>query len=125
MHLIGESPEDSLPNQAGLGVLQSQVVFVIGALRVHEEVVIGDEEPEGCHCYSSNHGPALEPSLRINVIKSPIRVSLKRSGDREPMRTILLGHDTEGVDDIRNFLGHLCKAGLLEVVVPGIEYALL
>ena len=44
--LVGESPEDTLPDHARLRVLQSQVVLVVDRLRTHGEVEISDVEPE-------------------------------------------------------------------------------
>ena len=40
VHLVRERPEDTLPNEAGLTILQSQVVFIVGALRDHIKVEV-------------------------------------------------------------------------------------
>ena len=46
MHLIGEGPKDSFPNQTGLSILKSDVVFVVGSLGCNEKVEIGNVYPE-------------------------------------------------------------------------------
>ena len=40
VHLIGERPEDTLPNETGLAILKSQVVFIVGALRDDTEIEV-------------------------------------------------------------------------------------
>ena len=52
VHLEGERPEDTLPNETGLAILKSQVVLIIGALRDHIEIEVRDVEPEGRHKYT-------------------------------------------------------------------------
>ena len=40
VHLIGERPEDTLPNETGLAILKSQVVLIVGALRDDTEIEV-------------------------------------------------------------------------------------
>ena len=46
MDLVGEGPEDTLPNETGLGILQSQIVFIIHRLRRYNKVEVSNVEPE-------------------------------------------------------------------------------
>ena len=46
VNLVGESPEDTLPDQASLGILQTQVVLIVDRLRIYCEVEVGHVEPE-------------------------------------------------------------------------------
>ena len=125
MHLISESPEASLPNLTGLGILESQVILIVWTLRASCEIEIGDVEPERYHSDSTEKRPALEPSLRVNVIESPIRVSLKWSSDWKSVGGVLLGQYTESIDNIWDLLRHLSEDSLLEVPVLGIGNSLL
>ena len=88
VHLVSEGPEDTLPNQSRLGVLESQQILIVWALRNDTEVEVGDVEPETDHTNTCNQRPALEPSLRVDIVKSPIGVSLKRSSNWETMRSV-------------------------------------
>ena len=123
--LVGEGPEDSLPNKGGLGILQSQMVLIITTGGTNVEVEIGDVEPEG-YCYETcNNRPNLEPTLRVNVIKGEIRVTLEWSPDWETMGGVLLGKHTKSIDDVWSLEGQVSKDVLFGVVVSGIEDSLL
>ena len=101
--LVGEVPEDALPNKARLTILQPQVVLVVSTLRNNVEVEVRDVEPEADHSKSGKQRPALEPAFGVDVVQGPIRVSFQWSRHWEAMRRILLGEDTEGIDDVGHF----------------------
>ena len=113
--LVGEVPEDALPNEARLTILQPQVVFVVSALRNYVEVEVRDVEPEADHSNSGKQRPALEPALGVDVVQGPIRVTLERSGHGEAVRGVLLGKNTEGVDNIGDLGRHASQYKLLTV----------
>ena len=46
MDLVGCSPEDTLPDQAGLSILQPQVILIINRLGSYREVKVCHVEPE-------------------------------------------------------------------------------
>ena len=121
VHLVSEGPEDTLPNQSRLGVLESQQILIVWALRNDAEVEVGDVEPETDHGGSGDKRPALEPTLGVDVVQGPIRVSLHGSSDWETMRGVFLCHDTEGVHDIRYLLRHASQDGLFGVPESSIE----
>ena len=52
--LIGQSPEGTLPDHAGLGVLEAKEVLVVNARRRHAEVEVRNVEPEGHHTHGRN-----------------------------------------------------------------------
>ena len=54
VNLEGERPESTLPNETGFGILESQVILIINALRCHAEVEVSNVEPEGYNEYGSN-----------------------------------------------------------------------
>lgn len=81
--LVGESPEDTLPDEARLGVLQAQVVLVVDRLRGDGEVEVGDVEPETDGDERRKERPELEPTFGVHVVKGEIRVTLERAPDRE------------------------------------------
>ena len=122
--LVGEMPEDTLPNKARLTVFQPQVVFVVSALGNDVEVEVRDVEPEADHSDSGKQRPALEPALGVDVVQGPIRVTLERSGNRETVRGVFLRHNTEGVDDIRNLGRHTRQDVLLGIPETGVLDAL-
>lgn len=113
--LVGEVPEDALPNKARLTILQPQVVLVVSALRNNVEVEVGDVEPEADHSNSGKQRPALEPALGVDVVQGPIRVTLERSGHGEAVRGVLLGKNTEGVDNVGDLGRHASQYKLLTV----------
>ncbi len=55
MHLKGQGPEVALPDETSLGILKSNVVFVINVRRIYEEVEVSDVEPEGNYRYCCYH----------------------------------------------------------------------
>ena len=61
--LVGESPEDSFPNAASLGVLNSQVIFIVHTLGTHCEVEVCNVKPKGNGCGAHQDGHYLEPTL--------------------------------------------------------------
>ena len=124
VHLIGERPEDTLPNEAGLTILEPQVVLVVWALRDHVEIEVRDVEPKRRHAYTRKKRPALEPTFRVDVVQGPIGVTLERSSDGETVRRVLLGEYTEGVDDIGHLSGHLREHGLLGIPEAAIHNSL-
>ena len=113
--LVGEVPEDALPNKARFTILQPQVVLVVSALRNNVEVEVGDVEPEADHSNSGKQRPALEPALGVDVVQGPIRVTLERSGHGEAVRGVLLGKNTEGVDNVGDLGRHASQYKLLTV----------
>ena len=113
--LVGEVPENALPNKARLTILQPQVVLVVSALRNYVEVEVGDVEPEADHSNSGKQRPALEPALGVDVVQGPIRVTLERSGHREAVRGVFLGKNTEGVDNVGDLGRHASQYKLLTV----------
>ena len=123
--LVGQGPEDSLPNEGGLGVLESQVVLVVTVGRTDIEVEVSDVEPETDCDETSNDRPNLEPTLRVDVIESEVRVTLEWSPDWEAVGCVLLGEHTKGVDHVWQLKGHLGQDVLLGVVVLGIGDTLL
>ena len=64
--LESESPEHTLPDHAGLCVLNSQVVLVIDGLRADSEVSIGDIKPETDDNETRENGKDLKPTLRVD-----------------------------------------------------------
>ena len=54
VNLVGECPERTLPDHAGLGVLEAQEVLVVDTRGRNAEVEIGNVEPEGHHTDCSN-----------------------------------------------------------------------
>ena len=123
--LVGQSPEDSLPNKGGLGILKSQVILIITTRGTHIEVEISDIEPETDCQESCNDGPDLEPTLGVDIVQCEIRVTLKWSPDWETVGCVLLGEHTKSIDDVWSFEGQVSKDVLLSVVVSGIEDSLL
>ena len=123
--LVGEMPEDTLPNKARLTVFQPQVVFVVSALGNDVEVEVRDVEPEADHPDSGKQRPALEPALGVDVVQGPIRVTLERSGHGEAVRGVLLGKNTEGVDNVRDLGRHASQNILLAVPEARVIDALL
>ena len=113
--LVGEVPEDALPNKARLTILQPQVVLVVSTLRNNVEVEVRDVEPEADHSNSGKQRPALEPALGVDVVQGPIRVSLERSGHGEAVRGVFLGKNTEGVDNVGDLGRHASQYKLLTV----------
>jgi len=90
MDLVSEGPEVTFPNETGLGVLQSQVVFLIDTLRCDAEVEIGDVEPIRNDEQGGNVGPHLEPTFRVDIVDCPIGVTLEGSPNWESVRGVLL-----------------------------------
>ena len=113
--LVGEVPEDALPNKARLTILQPQVVLVVSTLRNNVEVEVRDVEPEADHSNSGKQRPALEPALGVDVVQGPIRVTLERSGHGEAVRGVFLGKNTEGVDNVGDLGRHASQYKLLTV----------
>lgn len=107
--LEGHGPKVSLPNEAGLCVLQTELVLVVHALRAHEEVEISDVEPEADHSHCHDWRPDLEPALRVHVVQGPITVSFEGSPHREPVRGVFFGQDWETVDNVRHLQRHSAK----------------
>ena len=68
MDLICESPERALPDHTCLSVLDSQVVFIIDALRAYCKVEVCNIKPEKYCCTASNNSPHLEPTLRVHIV---------------------------------------------------------
>lgn len=113
--LVGEVPEDALPNKARLTILQPQVVLIVSTLRNNVEVEVRDVEPEADHSNSGKQRPALEPALGVDVVQGPIRVTLERSGHGEAVRGVFLGKNTEGVDNVGDLGRHASQYKLLTV----------
>ena len=113
--LVGEVPEDALPNKARLTIFQPQVVLVVSALRNYVEVEVRDVEPEADHSNSGEQRPALEPALGVDVVQGPIRVALERSGHGEAVRGVFLGKNTEGVHNVGDLGRHASQYKLLTV----------
>ena len=124
MNLISERPEITFPDETSFTILDTGVVLVIDVLSSDCEVETSDIVPEGDDKASSDNGPKLEPSLRVNVVQSEIRVTLEGSPDRETVRSVFLLEYGESVDDIRSLKGHLVKNSLLPVVVFSIRDSL-
>ena len=125
VHLICEVPEHTLPNKVGLTILQTEQILIVSALRYCQPIEAGYVAPEANHKHTTNEWPALEPSLRVNVIKSPIGVSFEWPGNWETMRRVLLGEYTKGIDNVRHFSWHLGQDKLLGVPEFGVEDTLL
>ena len=125
VHLEGEGPEDSLPKKSGLTILETDVVFIVWAVRGSVLVEAGDVEPIADDHRSEQERPALEPTLRVDVIQSPIRVSLQWPLCWETVRGILLGQYTEGVHYIGDLSRHSSQDSLLPVPEPSVEDSLL
>ena len=124
MDLKSPRPEITFPNETGLGILKTSMVFVIDVLSSYSKVETSDVVPERHNSGSSNNGPKLEPSFRVNVVQSEIRVTLEGSPDGETVRSVFLLEYGESVDDIRSLKGHLVKNSLLPVVVFSIRDSL-
>ena len=90
VNLISERPEITFPDETSFSILETGVIFVIDVLASDREVETSDIVPEGDDADSSDNGPKLEPSFRVNVVQSEIRVTLKRSPDGETVRGVFL-----------------------------------
>ena len=85
VNLEGQGPESTLPNQTSLGVLNSNVVFIINTLGRRGEVEASCVVPVRNDTNGGEGGPELEPTLRVHVVKSEIRLTFERSPDWETM----------------------------------------
>ena len=83
VNLESQGPEGTLPNQTSLAVLNSNVVFVIDTLRRRGEVEASCVVPVRDDTDSGEGRPELEPTLRVHVVKSEIRLTFHRSPDWE------------------------------------------
>ena len=68
VNLEGQRPEGTLPNQTSLGVLNSNVVFIIDALRSCRKVEASSVVPVRNDTDGSEGGPELEPTFRVHVV---------------------------------------------------------
>ena len=100
VNLEGQRPEGTLPNHTSLGVLNSNVVLVINTLRRRGEVEASCGVPVRDDTDSGEGGPELEPTLRVHVVKSEIRLTFHWSPDWETVGGVFLGQNGEGVDNI-------------------------
>ena len=100
MSLEGKMPEDSLPNERGLGILKPHNILIVRSLRYAYLMETWYIEPKRHHTNTCKHTPALEPSLWIDIEKCPIWISLKGSSNWESVRSVLLGKNTESIGDI-------------------------
>lgn len=113
-------PKDSLPYQVSFTIFKSKQVLIIRSSRVSEVIEARDVKPEADHTNTSEKGPALEPTLRVNVVESPIGVSFKRSFDWETMRSIFFGENTECIHYIWNVSWHPRQNILLGIPELGV-----
>lgn len=125
VHLIGEMPEGSFPNQVSLTILKPHNVLIISSLGDNGLMECRTVEPKADHGNTAEQGPALEPSFGINVIKGPIGVSLEWSRNWESVRSILFREHTERIHHIWYFLGHPSQDVLLSVPEFNIKDSLL
>ena len=66
VNLEGESPEHTFPNHTSIGVLHSNVVFVVYCHGTDSKVSVGDIEPETDHDKTRAHSEYLEPTFRVD-----------------------------------------------------------
>ena len=81
--LVGKRPEVALPHEAGFGVSQPHVVFIVDVLGTHRKVEAGNVVPEEYSGPSHNAAPQLEPALGVDIVQGEIRVTLERAPDGE------------------------------------------
>ena len=83
VNLVSQGPEGTLPNQTSLTILNSNVVFVIDALRRCREVEASSVVPVRNDTDGREGSPELEPTFGVHVVKGEIRLTLEWSPDGE------------------------------------------
>ena len=114
--LEGEGPETSLPNLSCLCVSDSQVVFIINALRGCCKVRACNVVPEANNNRRSNSWPTLEPTFRVDIIQCKVRVSFKWTPSWETVWCVFFCHNTKWVNNIRDLVRPFCQCWLLEII---------
>jgi len=85
MDLVGQGPKVTFPNHTCLRIFKSQVILIVYVCRGNKEIEVTNVEPETNSESSKDNRPNLEPTFRVNIIESPIRISFKGSPNRETM----------------------------------------
>ena len=100
VNLETESPEDTLPNEASLGISNSQIVFIIHSLwcccKVMASCIVEVTDNTG----RKEGWPELEPTFWVHIVKCEIRLTLHGPPYWESVRSVFFGKDREGVDNI-------------------------